>query len=298
MSLLNRSVLAAMRFTPTPIVRRLALRYIAGETLEQALAVLERVGARGHPGIIDLLGESVHDEAGARAALAGYEDAARAVERRGIDAYVSVKPTHFGLELDQDLCAELYATLAGSCRDLGLFLRVEMEDASTTDATLRVYEGLRERFDDVGVVLQARLFRTPDDIARLAGRFGAGLDVRLVKGIYLEPARIAHTAHAAIRDAYVACAGQLFEAGARVALATHDEPMAGRCLAAAPAGARYEMEVLLGVCEDLWERWSAAGHRVRVYVPYGADWKAYSMRRFRENPEILGHVLRDLVRLR
>jgi proline dehydrogenase len=273
MSLLNRSVLAAMRFTPTPIVRRLALRYIAGETLEQALAVLERVGARGHPGIIDLLGESVHDEAGARAALAGYEDAARAVERRGIDAYVSVKPTHFGLELDQDLCAELYATL-------------------------RVYEGLRERFDDVGVVLQARLFRTPDDIARLAGRFGAGLDVRLVKGIYLEPARIAHTAHAAIRDAYVACAGQLFEAGARVALATHDEPMAGRCLAAAPAGARYEMEVLLGVCEDLWERWSAAGHRVRVYVPYGADWKAYSMRRFRENPEILGHVLRDLVRLR
>jgi proline dehydrogenase len=283
---------------PRSLLRRFASRYIAGEHLEDALARLEGLRGRGYPGVLDLLGEHVEDEAEARAAQRTYLECGRALAARGLDAYLSVKPTHFGLELDQDLCAELYATLAGSCRELGLFLRVEMEDASTTDATLRVYEGLRERFDDVGVVLQARLFRTPDDIARLAGRFGAGLDVRLVKGIYLEPARIAHTAHAAIRDAYVACAGQLFEAGARVALATHDEPMAGRCLAAAPAGARYEMEVLLGVCEDLWERWSAAGHRVRVYVPYGADWKAYSMRRFRENPEILGHVLRDLVRLR
>jgi len=173
-----------------------------------------------------------------------------------------------------------------------------MEDHPTTDATLRVFEVLRPRFPRVGIVLQARLFRTLQDIRRLAP---GALDVRLVKGIYLEPAGIAHTEPAPIRDAFVACGRALLGRGANVRLATHDEELARRCVALAREhgvdDARIEMQVLMGVRGDLWRRWRAAGHVVRVYVPYGPEWRAYSLRRLKKNPQILRHVVRDAFRL-
>jgi proline dehydrogenase len=184
------------------------------------------------------------------------------------------------------------------CKELGLFVRVEMEDSPTTDATLALFEALRERHDNVGIVLQSRLKRTPADIDAL--RPGP-LDVRLVKGIYLEPASIAHTDADAIRGAYVACAEKLIARGARLALATHDEALGARVIYALKQSKKpveHEFEVLLGVQEILWTRWTKAGHVVRVYVPYGPDWRAYSQRRLRKNPQILRHVMRDLFRRR
>ena len=278
-------------------MRRLSARYIAGEELDEAIAELRRLAAAGHPGIVDLLGEGVRGEAQARAVLEDYRTAARAVAEAGLDAYVSVKPTHFGLLHSEELCHELYASLAETCAELDLFLRVEMEDHPTTDGTLRVFARLRERFDAVGIVLQARLFRTADDLAALPERS----NVRMVKGIYLEPASIAHVDPEPIRRAYVKYALELLERGSFVSLATHDDAMAnelfGEIERRGIARDRYELQVLLGVRESLWRAWREAGHTVRVYVPYGPDWRAYSLRRLEKNPELLRAIVSNTLGL-
>lgn len=293
-SLLERLVLGALPLVPTPLMRRFSARYIAGEELSEALDKLAELADRGHPGIVDILGENVRSEAEARRVLVEYRQAAEGVAERGLDAYVSVKPTHFGLTASEELAFELYDALAAHCAGLSLRMRVEMEDHPTTDATLRVFERLRERHDNVGIVLQARLFRTPDDIAALAP---GPLDVRIVKGIYLEPARIAHTEVEPIRKAYVECTERLLERGAFVGLATHDHLMAADLVALLERRGvgrdGYEFQVLLGVREPLWEEWRVAGHTVRVYVPFGPEWRAYSLRRLGKNPELLRAIVRN-----
>ena len=294
----EKLVLAGLPYIPRPIMRRLASRYIAGERLEDAIAKLLDLARRGHPGILDVLGENVATAEEAMGAARIYEEGATALAAEGLDAYVSVKPTHLGLTIDGSLALDLFSGLAGRCKERGLRMRVEMEDHPTTDATLALFEALRKRFDNVGIVLQSRLFRTIRDVDGLAP---GPLDVRLVKGIYLEPASIAHTEPEPIREAYVEIARKLFARGARVGLATHDEGLGERCLAVARElripKERHEFQVLLGVREELWERWRKAGHVVRVYVPFGPEWRAYSQRRLRKNPQILRHVMRDTLGL-
>ncbi len=294
MGVVHQTAVSLLPLLPRPVMRKLASRYIAGEQLEDALQALRALAAEGYGGILDLLGEDVRDEAQARRVAADYEGAARALAGEQLDAYVSVKPTHVGLLLSEDLAFELYLALARTCGELGQLLRVEMEDHTTTDATLRVFERLRGEVENVGIVLQSRLFRTPGDIERLSD---GPLNVRMVKGIYLEPEKIAHTAPEPIREAFVACTRLLFERGASVSLATHDDVMAERLVALTRelgvATERYEFQVLLGVREWLWRLWRDAGHPVRVYVPYGPEWRAYSTRRLRKNPQIFQHLVRD-----
>lgn len=298
MSWLHDRIVDSLTHVPRPVMRRLSARYIAGESLQEALDVLGDLARRGHPGILDILGENVRTADQARAVEAQYERAAEALATAELDVYVSVKPTHFALAASEELALELYAKLARRCRELGLRVRVEMEDHPTTDATLRVFARLRAEFDNVGVVLQSRLMRTPQDIARLPA---VPVAVRMVKGIYLEPPEIAHVDPEPIRDAYVACCEALFARGATVSFATHDDGLAQRLLDLVQrmrvGPERYEFQVLLGVREPLWTTWREAGHRVRVYVPYGPDWLAYSLRRLRRNPQILGHVVRATLRL-
>jgi len=276
-------------------MRRLSLRYIAGETLALALARLQALQAEGHPGVLDILGEEIHSESEAREVAAQYCAAATAIKEHKIDAYVSIKPTHLGLSSSEDLCFELYSIVAEHCKQLGIFLRVEMEDHTTTDATLRVFERLRLEFEAIGCVLQSRLFRTADDIAALKA---GPLNVRLVKGIYLEPSEVAHTDAGPIREAFLENAAQLLERDATVAFATHDEAAAESIAQLVRAkGLRsdqYEFQVLLGVQKPLWTKLKEQGHAVRVYVPYGPDWRAYSTRRLIKNPEIVKHVFRNM----
>lgn len=298
MALLTKPVLFVLPYIPRPIMRRLAARYIAGETLPEALERLSALARLGHAGILDVLGENVHDEREARAVVGNYKAASLELARAKLDCYVSVKPTHVGLSLREELALELYAELAAHLRELDLFLRVEMEDHPTTDATLRVFTKLRAKHANVGLVLQSRLFRTPQDIDALPP---GPLDVRMVKGIYLEPAAIAHTDPEPIRAAYVECVKKLAARGARIRLATHDELLADQCLAvlkrAGYTREQYEFQVLMGVREELWKKWREAGHTVRVYVPFGPEWRPYSIRRMRKNPQILGHVMRSALRL-
>jgi len=296
MGVLDRAALSALPLLPRWLMRRLAGRYIAGEQLSDALAKLTELAGKGFAGILDVLGEDVTDEKAARAVEETYEQAAVALAERKLDVYVSIKPTHFGLRLSEELCASLCDRLATRCETLAVPMRIEMEDHTTTDATLRVFERVRAKHPGVGIVLQSRLLRTPDDIRRLAP---GPLWVRMVKGIYLEPASIAHVEPAPIRAAYLAASRQLLERGARVSFATHDEVLADELLALCKslgvARERTEFQVLLGVREALWERWRSAGERVRVYVPYGPEWRAYSTRRLRKNPQIFRHVVKDLV---
>lgn len=293
MSLLDQVVLKTLPHMPRAVIWQVARRYVAGETLESAIARLTELGRRGHPGIIDVLGEEVHGEAQASRVVDEYRAAADAVVAAKLDAYVSAKPTHVGLRTSEQLALTNYGLLARHCKQRGLFLRVEMEDNTTTDATLRVFEALRREHDNVGIVLQSRLLRTPDDILELAP---GPLNVRMVKGIYLEPPEIAHTDAGAIRDAFVRCTQLLLERGAFVALGTHDEALGAQCIELVQRHRltrdAYEFEVLLGVLEPLWKRWIAAGHSVRVYVPFGPQWLPYSLRRLRKNPVMLRHVMR------
>jgi proline dehydrogenase len=295
MGLLESSIVQTLPLVPRPVMRLLASRYIAGEHLTDAIAAMRRFSDRGYPGIVDILGEDVADEAEAREVLATYRAAASAVKAEGLDSYVSVKPTHFGLRTSEDLCRKLYSDLATHCAELGLFVRVEMEDNTTTDATLRIFEALRGEHDNVGIVLQSRLYRTLADVDALAP---GPLDVRIVKGIYLEPASIAHTDPGAIRAAFVDLTQKLLERGARVCLATHDDPLAEDLLQLVRehdlGPDDYELQVLMGVQEPLWKRWRTEGHQVRVYVPYGPEWRAYTQRRLRKNPDIVRHVLKQM----
>ncbi|MFT4649409.1 MAG: proline dehydrogenase [Glaciecola sp.] len=301
MGIFHQLAVATLPFIPRPIMRKLAGRYIAGETLEQALACLQDLQAQGFTGILDLLGEDVQSESEARTVLAEYKEGATQIEKLGLDAYVSVKPSHFCLQKNAALAFELYDDLLTHCASLGQRMRVEMEDHPTTDATLALFAKLRAKHNNAGLVMQARLFRNTVDIEALPEpEPGGRMDIRLVKGIYLEPEEIAHTQPDPIREAFIAQCKTLWKHGHFVAIATHDAPMAQTLLDhIEQEGITHELfdfEVLLGVREPIWQGWRQQGFPVRVYVPYGPEWRAYSQRRLRKNPEMLKAVTMGMFR--
>ncbi len=285
---------------PRSIIWTVARRYVAGNELADALKRIEALRAEGFATIIDVLGEAVENLDASRAAAAEY---ARAIDGlSGVDdeCTISVKPTHLGLLLDKDVCIELLDGICQRSVDAGRRVRLEMEDHPTVTATLDVFRTVRDRHAHLGIVLQSRLFRTEDDLASLLERYGEGLDVRLVKGIYLEPESVAWTDAQDISDRYIERAEQLIAGNAYPSFATHDEQVAQRCVAllevaGRPVGkgraGRYEFQCLMGVRSAFAASLRDAGHRTSIYVPYGADWHAYSMRRLAKNPEIARHVM-------
>jgi proline dehydrogenase len=292
MSLIARLATQVLPYVPKSAVGLVARRYIAGETLEDALRRARELNSRGFRTTLDLLGEDTTTAEGARRALADYRMTLEAIERQGIDGNVSVKPTQFGLRVDPGLCLNQFRALAGEARKLGHFVRVEMENSLSTDATLALYRRLREDFDNVGAVLQACLHRTGNDLDQI---LGLRPNVRIVKGVYLEPPDIAWQDRQTIRDRYVAISETLVRNGCYAAFATHDEFLveeAGRLVREYEVPtSRYEFQLLLGVREALGRSLLDAGHPVRIYVPFGEDWYPYSMRRLRENPRIAAHVV-------
>jgi proline dehydrogenase len=301
LALLDRAIVRVLPAVPRRIVRRLSERYIAGPDLADAVATVRALNASGKKATLDVLGEEVVSAAEALAIRAEYERAMATIEAEGLDANVSVKLTGLGLGVDPDLCAESLRVLVRIAAGHGRFVRIDMEDSSTTTATLDLYRLLRdEGHDNVGVVLQAMLRRTLDDVAELAG---LDPNVRVCKGIYVEPADVAFQDDEAIRFSFVEAITALWESGAKVAVATHDEALVTKALELiAERGLgheRYEFQLLLGVREELADELARDGHTVRIYVPYGQKWYEYSLRRLQENPKIAGYVARDaLGRLR
>lgn len=297
MAILHRLVVAAIPLVPRAVVARVARRYIAGETLEEAVAAARALREEKCDTTVDVLGEFITtmDQAGATAEE--YLRTVRALRDGGVTVNVSVKLTAFGLLLDAEACARLVERVVREAAAAGGFVRVDMEDAPCTDRTLAIHDGLRAKGLPVGVVLQARLHRTPRDAARLAAE---GASVRLCKGIYLEPPSIAHTGREEIRAAFLENLAILLDGKGRVAIATHDDVLveaAERMLREKRIPReRYEFQMLLGVLPGLRRSLVAKGHPLRVYVPYGTSWYAYSTRRLRENPEVAGNIVRALFR--
>ncbi|HEX3557445.1 MAG TPA: proline dehydrogenase family protein [Thermoanaerobaculia bacterium] len=293
MSAFNRLLVTTLPLVPKPIVRRVASRYVAGETLQDAVRVIRLLNQEGAMATVDVLGEEVSER---EKALAAVEENLRVYEtiaREKLDANVSVKPTLLGLKIDEDFCRDNIGRIAETAKRHGNFLRIDMEDQTTTDATLRIYRDLQARHGNVGCVLQAYMRRTLGDIDDLPAQ---GASVRLCKGIYIEPRRVAWKGYETVRANYVKALEKLILRGVYVGIATHDEYLA--CAASALIDKhglkrdQYEFQMLLGVDDELRRILLAAGHRLRVYVPYGRDWYPYSMRRLRENPEVALHVLR------
>jgi proline dehydrogenase len=297
-ALLDRAIARTLPVVPKPIVRRLSDRYIAGSELADAIDTVRGLNARGKKATLDVLGEEVETADEAIAIRTEYEEAMDTIEGERLDANVSVKPTALGLKVDPELCADNVRALVLKADEHGRFLRMDMEDSSTTTATLDLYRRLRsEGHDNVGIVLQAMLRRTHDDVLALAE---LAPNVRVCKGIYVEPPELAYQGDDAIRFNFVEAMSTLWANGAKVAVATHDDALVDKALGLIEGRGlgreRYEFQLLLGVREELADELVRGGHTVRIYVPYGRKWYEYSLRRLQENPKVAGYVARDTLR--
>ena len=290
MGLFDRAVASVLPAVPRSVVKRVSAPYIAGPTLDDARRAVASLNTAGKCATIDVLGEEIHTAAEAQAIAAAYGDVFAAIGADGLDANVSVKLTGLGLKLDLELCRSLLEALVRDAGERGSFVRIDMEDAPCVDDTLSLYRTLRGAgLDNVGIVLQACLKRTLTDIAELRDLRPS---VRLCKGIYLEPASIAFQDPEVVRRSFVSCLEALLEGGSRVAIATHDELLLGESLerVASLRPEEYEFQMLLGVRERRATELVAAGHGVRIYVPYGQRWYEYSVRRLQENPSMAGTI--------
>jgi proline dehydrogenase len=297
-ALLDRAIVRVLPTVPKPVVKRLSGRYIAGEELGDACRIVRALNERGKLATIDVLGEEISSPEQATALLEEYEEVFDTIDREGLESNVSVKLTGLGLKLDRDLCRDNLATLVRWAADEDNFVRIDMEDSSTTSDTLAVYRELREQgLDNVGIVLQAMLRRTLDDIQELAD---LRPNVRVCKGIYLEPADIAYQGYETVRFNFVEAVSALFELGSYVAVATHDDWLIKEALELVEEREvpldRLELQMLHGVREDLADELVREGHRLRIYVPYGRQWYEYSLRRLQENPKIAGYVALDTLK--
>jgi proline dehydrogenase len=281
------------------LARRLASRFVAGETVDTAVEALRQLNAAGISATLDLLGEAVRSVGEARAARDTYLQALDRIKQVGADSNVSLKLTQMGLDIETQECVENVRAIATRARTHGSFVRIDMEGSAYTERTLDLFT---RRFhpefgNTIGVVLQSYLRRTERDVASM---IALGARVRLCKGAYQEPADVAFPSKQDVDATYVACMEQLLERGNYPAIATHDERIITHAktfvASRGIAPARFEFQMLFGVRRDLQRALRREGYRVRVYVPFGDQWYSYLMRRLAERPANIAFLLSNLVR--
>jgi proline dehydrogenase len=294
---INKLLLVALRRVPKKLVKPIAMRYIAGEGLEDAGRVVRGLNAGNMMATIDVLGEDVSTKEEAEQARKVCARVLKTVQDERLNSNLSIKLTQFGLKIDERLCYENVKNILQVARGFGNFVRIDMEDSSIIDPTLNLYERLRaERFENVGIVIQAYLRRSEEDVRKL---IQTQANIRLVKGIYVEPEAIALKDREAIRGNYLKLLKMLLEARCYVAIATHDDFLLTGAIQfiremSLPQKA-YEFQMLYGVRVKLRDQILARGHRMRIYVPFGTHWYSYSMRRFQENPQMVRYILQALL---
>ena len=275
-----------------------AARFVAGETLESCVAVLRKLNDAGLYANTTLLGEAIPNAEGADAVTVEYEQIIDRLVVEKLKANVALKLTHLGLSFDEETAYANVARLVERAGELDTFLRIDMEQSEYVDATLRLYERLRDGgHDAVGTVLQSYLYRTMDDLERLLPR---APNLRIVKGAYLEPASIAYPDKAQVDRAYVELVERGLQEGAYIAVATHDEAIIRRVRAFTAregiARDRFEFQMLYGVRPGLQRSIAGEGYKVLVASPFGPDWYPYFMRRLAERPANVGFFLKNLFR--
>ncbi len=277
--------------------RKLVDRFVAGESLQDALRVATHLQSKGLKVSIDYLGESVHDRQMAESVVEEYLRALPALAEAGLDTQVSVKLTQLGLDIENDFCVHNLERIVQCAQEVGGFVRIDMESSEYTQRTLDIFYALHERYPNLGVVIQAYLYRSEEDIERL---IGCKASVRLCKGAYAEPATVAYPRRAQVNAAYRRLMRKLLLNGHSPALATHDESIIRDAIAfvqkqGIPAQ-RFEFEMLYGIRRDLQEKLVGQGYQMRVYVPYGEAWYPYFTRRLAERPANLLFFLRHVLR--
>jgi proline dehydrogenase len=301
MSLFNALVASAIPLAPRALIRKVSRRYIAGDTVADAIKRVTALNAAGFSSTVDVLGETVESLSQADNTTREYLQVLEAIGRDGLRANISIKPTALGLLLDEAHCERNLERLLDAAKAHSIFVRIDMEDASCTKREIDLLMRLKGRgYGNVGLVLQAYLKRTDTDIAALLGR---GENLRICKGIYVEDREHlvegAWNDRRAINPHFLRQVARCFDSGTFVGVATHDEELVDQVIALAHsqriARTAFEFQMLLGVREGLRDRLLAEGYAVRIYVPYGKDWYGYSMRRIKENPRIAGYLMRALL---
>lgn len=296
MNFFNKLIAISLPIVPKAIVRKVSARYIAGDTLADAVHVVRGLNAEGAMATVDVLGEYITSLSQAEENTEYSCEVLKTIEREKIDSNLSIKLTSLGLDLDPEACEKNVLRILENARDHGnIFVRFDMENSPYTTRTIELHNKLKNKFN-VGVVLQAYMRRTENDIHDLI-KTGAK-NIRLCKGIYIESETIAFKGREEIRNNYLKCLELALSNGLYVGIATHDEMLVhGAKNILKKLGLRkdrYEFQMLLGVTEPMRRQLIAEGHRLRVYVPFGADWYGYSIRRLKENPSMAGHIFKAI----
>jgi proline dehydrogenase len=295
MHLFNTIVVTALPAVPRPVVRYFAGRYIAGETLQDAIRCVRQLNGEGACATLDVLGEDIFHKDEAIASRQKSNEVLHAIAREKLDSNLSIKLTSLGLKLDKAFCTENVREILRVAAGYNIFVRFDMEDSTCTTDTIDIFRALHREFPGTGIVVQAYLHRTEDDVK---GLLGENSNFRLCKGIYKERPAIAFQSRGDVQQNFTRLLDVMLTNHAYVGIATHDSVLveAGERFIRERGLQRdqYEFQMLLGVRPELRRRLVRDGHRVRLYVPFGEHWYGYSMRRFKENPEVAGYVFKAL----
>ena len=295
MNLLNPIIKATLPLVPKPIVRRIAKPYIAGETLPELVSVVQELNHDRFIVATSILGEFVTEVKDAEEAVQQYQEVLTEIKDLKLESNIHIKLSHFGLKLDKEVCYNNLINILKTAADCGNFVRIDMEDSTCTDDTLAIYKRAREKFENVGVVIQACMKRSNEDIDSLKAMKA---NVRICKGIYIEPPEIAYNDREIVRQNYSTLLKDLLGAGCYVGIATHDKWLVDDAFQTIEELAldhtQYEFQMLYGVDPQLRQMIRDAGHRMRVAVPFGPSWYPYSIRRLRKNPTVARFVLQAL----
>lgn len=295
MRLLNKLVVAAIPAIPRPVVRHFANRYIAGETLDDAVRCVRQLQSEGVCATLDVLGEDVTNFEEAAAARNQSIEVLEAIKKEKLDSNLSIKLTSLGLKLGSGVCAENVREILKVAQQHNIFVRFDMEDSSCTRDTIAIFQDLQKQFAGIGIVLQAYMRRSEDDVKALVK---TRTNFRLCKGIYKEPPHIAYQGREEVQRHFLQLLELMLRNSVYVGIATHDSVLIDGAYKLIKDLAlqknQYEFQMLLGVRPELRRKLVRDGHKVRLYVPFGEHWYGYSTRRFKENPEIAGYVFKAL----
>lgn len=296
MDAFNLLIVRLVQLMPKSVVGFFSKKYIAGETLQEAVDFVKKLNAKGIHATMDVLGESVANKEESIQAKKQALEVLDAINKNKLMANLSIKPTQMGLAIDEQFAFEQVLELVKKAAEYNNFVRIDMEDSTFIDKTIILYKKIFEQYKNVGIVIQAYMKRSYDDAVILNK---IGTNYRLCKGIYVEPASIAYKDRQAIRDNYLKILDAIFKDGNYVGIATHDKPLIDaaykRIKEKNIPKDRFEFQMLLGVREDLRDKINNDGFKIRIYVPFGKDWYAYSVRRLKENPSMAGHIVKSFL---
>ena len=296
MSIINIAIANMLPFVPKPVIGYFAKRYIAGDKLEDAIRVISELNDEGFMCTVNILGENIKKIESAVNYLQRYKEILNELTEKKLDSNISIKMTQMGMGLDDKVCLKQMDEIIQLSKKENNFVRIDMEESIYTSKTLEIHSKLAKKHNNVGIVIQAYLRRSESDVSELI-KMEAG--VRLCKGIYVEPREIAFKNRENIRLNYTRLLKMLLRGGRYVGIATHDERLVYEAYdiinEMGLGKEEYEFQMIYGVNKEMGKKILADGHRLRIYVPYGEEWLAYSIRRLKENPDIAGHIIKNIL---